>query len=193
MHNIEYQTCLVKGANKKSIESNINWHVKRQTYYEGGHGLDSPIIWKDRLFDRYEDAREYIENNYVGHYEQVAVKYLEYPKDKNKKLEELMQKLQEEVENHNLRERQSYISNFKSAFIGCSECGSRINKNFIKTYKCPVCNSDMRSKSTLDALKRSKDKINSIQGQISMEKKKIDEKNKKRATENWLIKYEYHT
>lgn len=43
----------------------------------------------------------------------------------------------------------SYIKNYKSAIISCAKCNSKINKEYIPDYRCPICNADMRSESTI--------------------------------------------
>ena len=76
----------------------------------------------------------------------------------------------------------------KAAYVGCSSCGSRLNKEKLRGEKCPLCGTDLRSQSTLDRLKALRSKHLEIMSQLEDERCK----DKNKATIKWLVKFEYH-
>ena len=80
------------------------------------------------------------------------------------------------------------VKNFQAKHIGCLKCGSKLNKDFLNYDKCPLCGTDLRSKTTLEKIKWFDEKIKDYQNRIETEKRK----QKSKAKIKWLIKYEYH-
>ena len=69
------------------------------------------------------------------------------------------------------------VLTFKAAYVSCPKCMSKLNKEYLKNDKCPVCRSDMRSDTTKATLERYQKKIASLKKEYE-EQKKIP-KNKK--------------
>lgn len=75
------------------------------------------------------------------------------------------------IETHSIHRR-------SSTYIGCPECGSKLYLGYIKGEKCPLCNTDLRPKSTIEKIK------------WYDKKTKECRKNKEKC---WLAKIEWHS
>lgn len=40
---------------------------------------------------------------------------------------------------------------FKAQLVGCKKCGSRLNREYLKSNFCPLCRADMRSETELQS------------------------------------------
>lgn len=194
MHNIHYSTYPEK-VNKKSVQKEWDNVAAHEDYLEGATGLPGDIRWIDKTLDDYDEAMKYIEEKDSGWYDQLAVKYLEYPKNlkKTKKHETLETRLKEEMTKLNELQGKIHYADTKSTYVGCKKCGSRINTTYLRANYCPVCREDLRPESTLQRIEGYKEKIKDLQKQLKQEEKKLNEKNRKAATVMWLVKVEYHT
>lgn len=192
-HNIEYYTY---PATKKqtAIESELQAYAKRKTHEEGGGGLPSRIRWCDRVCDDYESAKDFIDRNDKGWYDQLAVKYKHFDKPiTSKKLTELEAQLSDTRKKLHDLESKVAFTEFKAQYISCKRCGSKLNKDYIKRNNCVVCGYDMRSDTTKNAIARLKEKVATLENAIREEARKVAQKKAKEAKEYWLVKIEYHT
>lgn len=181
-------------VNKRAFEADINDYVRQHTRGEGGHGLNGPIRWIDHVCDNREDAMEYIRSHDRGWYDQLAVKYYEYPKlEPTKTMLTLQDRLRTEQEKRVTYAQAHAVSAFKAEYIGCPECGSKLKRALLKGNSCPLCHTEMRSKTTMEALQRYDANIKDLQQKIKAEERKMQEKMRKQAKVMWLIKTEYHT
>lgn len=192
-HNIEYYD--YPTAKKKAvIESDLQAYARQATWQEGGGGLNSPIRWYDEVCDDYESAKEFISNHDKGWYDQLAVKYRHFDKPlSSKKLAELNVQISETRQK--LRELDGKVAfkEFKAQFISCKNCGSKLNKDYIKRNTCVLCGYDMRSDTTKSTIARLAEKTKTLEKAIQEEEKKLAQKKIKEAKEYWLVKIEYHT
>ena len=79
-HNIHYDTCADNEKAQKACEAYWNEYAAKKDWQEGCSGLSKPIRWlKHAPFDTDDAAREYIEKNDNGCYDQLAVRFLQYP------------------------------------------------------------------------------------------------------------------
>lgn len=190
MHNIHHVVYSVN-ISKATITNEINAHVEQETWGEGGHGLNQPIRFIDKVMSDYDSAKQFLKDNDRGWYDQLAVKFKDIPRDKTtKKLEELKQKRKELWKVFSENSNKVNATEFKAEFIGCKHCNSKINKVYIKSNYCPVCNADMRSETTLKKIQATKIKLNNLDADIKEEERKLAEKH---GDIKWLVKYEYHT
>lgn len=192
-HNIEYYTYPV--AKKKStIESELQAYAKQATWQEGGGGLYCSIRWIDRVCDDYESAQAFIEKNDKGWYDQLAVKFRAFDKPlSSKRLDGLKAQLQDAAFKLRELENKVVFSDFKAQYISCRNCGSKLNKDYIKRNNCVVCGHDMRSDTAKNTIARLKEKTGKLCDAIDEESKKLAVKKAKEAKEYWLVKIEYHT
>ena len=192
-HNIDYWD-KPENANKEPVEYNINSYVKHHTYEEGGHGLDRPIRWIDHICANREDAMEYIRSHDKGWYDQLAVKYYDYPKlEPSKAMLTLQERLRAEQAKRVAYAAAHDVSTFKAEYVGCPECGSKLKRALLRGNSCPLCHAEMRSKTTMETLQRYDGNMKEIQSRMKEEERKMQEKARKQAKVMWLIKTEYHT
>lgn len=192
-HNIDHWV-RPENVNKKAFEADINDYVRQHTLGEGGHGLDSPIRWLDHVCANYEDALEYIRSHDKGWYDQLAVKYYDYPKlEPTKTMLTLQERLRAEQEKRVAYAAAHAVSTFKAEYIGCPECGSKLKRTLLKGNSCPLCHAEMRSKTTMDTLQRYDSNCQELTKKIKVEERKLQEKMRKQAKIMWLVKTEYHT
>ena len=194
MHNIEMFD-FPENTSKEKIEKELNAHVKRETYYEGGHGLYNKIRWFDRVVGDRQAASDYLERIDNGDYDQIAVKYIEVDNNvgMTQKHKDLLMRRKVLFDEYSTESRVLYKDTVKSQFIGCKGCNSKLNSKYIRGNSCPLCGLDLRSTTTLTALKNKKEKIDEIDKKIREEEKKRVEKQKNKGNVRWLVKIEYHT
>lgn len=190
-HNIEYYD-YSENKSQNAIYSSLNSYVKQRTIREGGHSLE-PIRWyNNKICSNYEEAQHFLQENDKGWYDQLAVRFrARKPGTKEtKKLVDLRERYDLAVRQY--QEFSNYVpaKDFKSQFVGCKNCESKINKNYIKTNKCPICGEDMRSDTIKERLKNMQSKVKKLERELSEEEKKCFEKN---SEIRWLVKIEYHT
>ena len=182
----------------------INWNHFPETYsrqritdaicYEVQHsgdryGTDVIRFPTEKVFENEESAEQYIRSIDKGWYDGIAVKYLDFSdvKDSSKtkelqnKIAEVASKKKEYVIAHSVKMQ-------KAAYIGCPECGSKLNKEKLRGESCPLCNTDLRAASTLERIASFENRINEYRKKIKAE----IEKDKKKAKVMWLVKWEYH-
>ena len=192
MHNIEHYNYPVD-ANKANIEKELNEYVSVETRFEGGSGLPSKIRWLNHTCESCDEALEYIESNDRKWYDQLAVMYKEYPAvvKTTKRMTDLKNQIAKVRGEISAYEIEHSVRNFKAEYVGCPHCGSKIKRELLKRDWCPVCGEDMRSKTTLDTLKRMGVKLRTYERKLDEEAEKEARKNKPEI--RWLVKIEYHT
>lgn len=189
-HNIEHYTYSLKKS-KESIQKELDAYARKATWQEGGNDLGQNIRFYDKVMPDYDSAVEFLEQNDRGWYDQLAVKYKEMPRGKStKKLDELKEKLKVAYSDYEKANTHVVAKDFKSEFIGCKNCGSKINREYIRSNNCPVCHADMRSDTTQKRLESMRAKVNKLRNDIKEEEKKLAEKHGQIC---WLVKIEYHT
>ena len=186
MHNIIYD--IYSG---KTTEDKILKDVLYTVQHSGDrYGTDSISFKGHRVFECYEEARAYIESLDNRWYEGYAVKFYDYSKvEDTAKIKVLRDKIIETKNNKREYIAEHSVKSFKAAYIGCAKCGSKLSREHLNNDKCPLCHNDLRSESTLQ-------RINSFDKRIEEYNKKIhqeQQKQKKKAEIEWLVKYEYHS
>jgi predicted Zn-ribbon and HTH transcriptional regulator len=190
-HNIQYFT-YKEDVNRKRVQAELDNYVAHEDWEEGCTGLYSPIRWIEHcgVLNSYDEALEYIKRHDKGWYDCLAVRYKESVVRGSAALRTAQERL--EVAEKKWRDLDSklHYADVKSDFIGCRNCGSKVSRKYLKSNRCPVCNSDMRPQSTLDTLARYKANLDKQRALVAEEKKKSASKNGKTL---WLVKIEYHT
>lgn len=132
-------------------------------------------LMPDKVFGSYEEADEAL-NRLFSEWSRkynVAVAYYDETAAKDtKKIQNLKLRLEKEQEKVQLYTEKSDCKNFKAKLITCSSCESKVNKDYIKNSRCPVCHADLRSKTVIDTTKRYKDKIQTLSKELEAEQKK---------------------
>jgi len=188
-HSVNYGT-YEENVNKKKVQKEWDEYAANEDWQEGCSGLPNNIRWIDYVCDSYEDAEKYIDDHDNGWYDQLAVKYRETVKPKTKGYQNLIEKrntIYKTLEEK--RNRIHYSSeNTKSEFVGCKHCGSRLATKYIKSNTCPVCGTELRPVSTLNAIKTLEKSLKEINKKI----KEMEVKASKKAKIKWFVKVEFH-
>ena len=186
MHNIHYLEVEEK-ADRNKILAHIEYHASHD-----GDGYCGKVKWHDNISPckNREEAEKLISKLDNGWYDDHAVRYYDYSSAvTTKKIEELKAKRMEVIDKKNAYMHEHSFSNFKAEYIGCSNCGSKLSKKYLRGYYCPVCRGDMRSETIKKKLADFDQKNEHILEQIEIEK----QKQKKAQKVMWLVKYEYHS
>ena len=191
MHNIHHATYELN-VNKKKVQAYWDDFAAHEDREEGCSGLGRPIRWIDVLLDDYDKAMQYIESHDNGWYDQLAVKYKEYPKGKRtKSIDELYRRKKEGEERLAKTIESSKIQHRTSEKIGCPKCGSSLALKYLRGQNCPLCSEDLRSPTNLDRIAKARENINNLSKLIRETEEKESKKNKPEI--RWLVKVEYHT
>lgn len=186
MHNIMHFTF----SEKKSATAIQNEVVDYVHSHGDRYGTDKVKFIDNRIFENADKARDYIESLANDWYQGYAVKFYDYSKVKNtKKIDELEAKIKETLDKKNEYVSAHSIKNFKASYVGCSKCGSKLSREYLKGNRCPLCGSDLRAESTLERIASFDKRINEYNAKIQQEKTKQKDK----AEVKWLVKFEYHS
>lgn len=187
-------------VNLRSYEESVSKEVimeelDEEAIYESDSrsGLPNSIRWLTPVLNSYEEAEQYIEKNDRQWYDQLAVRYKYIPIAKpSKTYKTLETKLDEAYKKYREADNLVAFKDFKSEYVGCKHCGSKLNTKYMKSNKCPLCHAEMRPQSTLDKIKHLHDKCQELEKKLKEEEDKLRTKNAKNAEIYWLVKYEYH-
>lgn len=177
-------------------EENVNRtavmdRIRRHAEQDGDCGYSSRFTWHDKVapLASLEEAEKFISAHDRHFYDDHAVRFYDYSgATKTAKITEYETKVSEFKKAKSDYIKEHSVKKFQAKHIGCPKCGSKLNKNYLNYDKCPLCGTDLRSKTTLEKIKWFDEKIKDYQSRIETEKRK--QKNK--AKIKWLIKYEYH-
>lgn len=175
-------------TSKKAIEEELKTFVRMTCIQEGGQL--GRIQWFDNtICDSLSAAEEFLEvKDKPGDYRNLAVRF-RVPAPGNKKIDELRGKAAIARGAYNQADRVVATASMKSAFVACKSCGSKLNREKLRSNFCPVCRADMRSKTELARINRLLQKALKTEEELEMAEKAAA----KRGTVKWLVKIEYHT
>lgn len=189
MHNIRYMAFSLN-ATEAQIGKARAEIVNRESDNERAVGFYGHYKLHDVICDSYDEAVERIREYDNGWYDDHGVKYRDYAKVKPTKQMDAVEKRIADVR----RRRREYAelhmpSRVKAKYIGCTNCGSKIAKEYLKGVLCPICRKDLRSKTTIEKLKGYDEKI----AQLETTYYDLEKKQKNKAEVKWLIKLEFHS
>lgn len=78
------------------------------------------------------------------------------------------------------------VSNFKATLVTCPQCTSRINKQYIRYDKCPLCRNDLRSETVKKTVNKYLSDIKALEDKLQ----KMKESRKGKAPVKYLVCYE---
>ncbi len=186
MHNIIYLV-----FNEKEDRRNIMADIQERAR-DDGDGYSSRITWHDKVepLESYEEAKEFIESHDNGWYDDHAVRFRDYSTaTKTKRMEEYESKISELTKSMREYKEKHSVHMLQAKHIGCPKCNSKLNKEYLRGETCPLCNEDLRSKTTLEKLEWYREKIRDYNSRIYEEQRK----QKKNCKIKWLVKVEYHS
>lgn len=160
-------------------------------------GLDSGIRFlENHIYEDEDAAYKAIEDLDKGWYDQLAVKFQSYSPVKDTKaiinLSDRIDKARESIVEYKSK---NSIKNRKSQYVGCSGCGSKINKEYVQDAwhmwnKCPLCKEDLSSDTIKNSIISKEEKIVEMTADLESKRKLNAKKGKKSIS--WLVKTEYH-
>ena len=135
-----------------------------------------------------DTAEDFLNNRKDWHRKwNVAVRFYDRSRcTPTKKYLSLCERLQTEQKKLAAYEKKHDLSSFQAKLITCSACGSKLNKDYLKGYHCPLCHNDMRAETTKNMVSRYQQKIRDIKKEILAEEKKVSGK----AVIKYLVLYE---
>lgn len=184
MHNIRYLDYPEK-CNRKEIISIICDIAEHD-----GDGYSGPMHWHDEVapLESYEAAERWIKAHDKGWYDDHAVRYYDYSRLKDtKKISELKQRALEIQKKKGEYATEHSVKKLKAVLITCPKCGSKLSRAHLRSEYCPLCNTDLRSKTTQETLKHFDERISQVWKTIQAEQRKS------KGEVRWLVKYEYHS
>lgn len=181
MHNY-YTTVVSINATDKEIVKELASTCEGEYNHEAEEFMSNIIknmdVVKVKGTHTRKEAEELLNKNddfYWGHY----VKAVPFATGMNSKIKTLKRRIEETVEKKTKYISEHRVGDFKSAFIGCPSCQSKINKDyFVKTKNskrldsCPVCGELIMSETMKKTLKGYDDKIAMLDKELESEIKK---------------------
>lgn len=181
MHNY-YESIVSIKATDKQIINELASQCDHEYNYEAEEMMSDIIRGMNvvRKKGNYteEEAKEILTKDddfYWGQY----IKAVPFSRCNNAKVKALQKRIDETRSKYDKYINEHRVGDFKSAFIGCPECLSKINKKyFIKLKettqldKCPVCHASMMSETMKKTLDGYKEKIKALEKEQEAEKKK---------------------
>jgi len=179
-----------ESISKKEIQASCDRTAISRGEY---HKPLSPIrFFDDVICKSYNEAYEYLREKDTGFYAQLAVRYREPSRESlknSKKLVELEAKCRTAYTAYRTANEAIATKDFKSQLISCKGCGSKLNREYLKTNFCPLCHNDMRSDTLKKKIAQLKAAHEKAQIAYDREKDRLAEKN---GEIKWLVKIEYH-
>ncbi len=185
-HNVCYVSA-DENCDRKKILAQICEKANRD-----GDGYTGPLKWHDEIEPRTnrDAAEKWIRDHDNGWYDDHCVRYYDYSRATiTKKIRELQDKHAALTLKMGEYMHQHSVSALKASYIGCPKCGSKLAKEYLSGEYCPLCRTDLRSKTTQETLAKYQEKSKAIIKAIQAE----EEKQRRNRKVRWLIKYEYHS
>lgn len=166
--------------------------ILEKTYRERMEPMCMPILLKKNVpvLTSRQEAEKYMEENNLDNSRDYSygVRFLHHDKDANSaKREDLIRRIMETSKKKTEFDKSHSVRTFKAEYIGCPSCGSKLKRTLLNSDLCPLCRTDMRSKTVHDSLIKYDEKIESLRKQVEEEENRINEKRKKEGKEYWLI------
>jgi len=177
---------------EKTTEKQMMMEIRESLNEERGarEPVHQPLVLLEHLevFKSYEDAEEYLESQKITReyhrFKNVGVRYLDYSDVKpTKKMEDIRRRITETAAKKIKYLEEHSVKTFKSQYIGCPGCGSKLSIKHLRGESCPLCRTDLRSATTLNTLKGYDDKIRDLNKALLEETKK----NEKKAKVCWMV------
>lgn len=173
-----------ENVNRKAVLAAIQAEAERY-----GDGYSGPLKFHDEIqpLESRDAAEARIRSLDKGWYDDHAVRYIDHSEAKEtKRMTEIRTRIRETREKANAYSAEHAVTSFKAEYIGCSVCGSKVARKYLRSSVCPVCRADMRSETTKKTLESYETKIRDLNDQLERERRK------QAGKVMWLVKYEYH-
>lgn len=173
-------------TSESKIYSEIYESLERERGYYEPHHQKLCLLKDVPVFRTKDEAKEYIRDNSNKYYRKVdvGVRYIDYSNVKpTKAMLDLKRRINETVQKKEKYEEEHSIASFKSKFIGCPTCQSKLNKTFLTGNKCPLCHSELRSETTLTTISNYLLKIKNLEKEYHC----IEKEQYKKGKVYWLV------
>ena len=187
-HAINYYTTDDRKEIMTIAEEFAYWNVDEQenpsrSYHGNMH------IHDDIVCESYDDAMKKIDDLDRGWYDDHAVRYKDKDSLKpNKTMVDLKKRIEKNRRDSMEYSKEHSIKNRKSAYVGCTKCGSKISVEYLHGEECPVCGKDLRADYIIDRLNKYDKDWNDLRAKYRDAVKSRKEK----CAVKWLIKVEVH-
>lgn len=142
-----------------------------QARYEDGHDYPGTIAcfsgigaWHDKQFATASAAKEYLIEQHSKWSDALAVSFF-LPVEPTKRDKEKLERAKQSVRSWEARHHDAFVkiaaafAARKSGTVGCSNCGSRVAREFLKGTNCPVCNASLLSETDTKRLEKIKERV----------------------------------
>lgn len=193
-HSTQHYTFDLKRS-RKDIESIVNEDARENS--DNHSELSSFIRFlENKIYEDREEAEMAIERFDKGWYDQLAVQFNDFEKVKDtKQIINLMDRIEKSRTAIVDYKAKNSIKLRKTQFVGCTKCGSKINKEYISDRghswnKCPLCGEDLTSDTIKNSIINKEKNVDDLRVEYN-KLRKINEKKGKKSVK-WLVKTEYH-
>lgn len=155
---------------------------------EHGDNYCSTIKWhSNEVYQDYSEAENAIHDMEIGRYNDHAVLFIDRTSTKpTKAMQAVEDRIKAVQQKRNEYAEKCHVKHRNADFIGCKMCGSKLKREYLRSNKCPLCGSDLRSESVIKKLGDYDVKLDDLG-------KKYRELAKKQPGEvMWLVKFEFH-
>ena len=189
---------VINDTSKKSMDeayAQITSAVRRNADLEEFPGMCGQFRIRHegvgKIFSSYDDAEDYlnsISNKWARNYNVMAAFYDTSAAKETKTMLLLKERINKEREKLKALEKSSDVRNFKSAYVGCPECGSKLNKNYINRNCCPLCGTNLTSETNKKRMQGYKDNIKKWEKDLTA----ACNKQKEKLPVRYLVMFEEH-
>ena len=144
------------------------------------------IRFLDREFNSEREARDYISEIDNGCYDCIAVKYK--TPVWNKSVQAAHEKACKRYTKYKSLVSTEITSLVSARMIGCKNCSSKLNREYLDGFLCPVCNKDLRPTTFQEKLRKAEEMYKQATSEYEEAKTRSAQKSKNFS---WLVKIEY--
>lgn len=193
-HCISYLVFPKNTTEKELREAGSEFAFNNADRQENPYGIyDNRLtVHRDKVYENRDAAERAINAFDNGCYDDHAVLFQDLSSIKSevmdKKIAEINGKIRELATEREAYKKLHSIKTFKSKQVGCQKCGSKLTIEYLKWETCPVCNQDLRGKTTLETIERFNERIR----QQEEKRENVRQQYASKAQIMMLCKFEVH-
>ena len=123
-------------------------------------------------FDSFEEAKKMTTKYYTN----CIFDYSYYELPITAEYKRLSKQIENLIKQRDKFSNKRNLETYKSNFITCTKCNSKINLTLYKDKDknlCPICSNDLRNKNTVNVIEAYNKQIEELEGQLQTEKEKM--------------------
>lgn len=195
-HEINYDIVNTKKEILSKAHELAFYQVDRREDSTASYNDHHMTIHDDIICSSYDKAIEKVDQLTRQSYDDHAVRFYDTSNLKaSAAMERIVERIKKQNEDLKNYDENNYICNRKSKFITCPNCESKLSNEFLKRRIafakdniCPLCRTDMRSKTIQNRIEKYHFDIEKLRKQY----KELDEKRYLKAPIHWLLKVDIH-